>query len=380
MAQQDRTFEILIIGGGVIGLAMARELHKQGVGNIGVVEKGAVGREASYAAGGMLAAQAETDRQDDFFELCRESRNLYPALAESLLDETGIDIELEQSGTFYLAFNDHDAQEIRKRYEWQKAAGLRVEQIDRRAILEAEPLVSPEVFEGLYFPDDWQVENRKLLAAFERYARLNRIRIYDQTEVLNLVTENGKLTLVETNNGLFASEKVILASGAWTSLIKAAGENIRMDVQPIRGQMIGFQMLERQLRHIIYSPQGYVIPRLDGRILAGATTEDVGFDNQTTEAGVESILKNSVEIVPSLGKLGLSDKWPGLRPYATDGLPILGAIPEIENLFVATAHYRNGILLAPITAKLMADLVVNHQSSEYLEMFGVRRFRTAKAI
>ncbi len=151
-------------------------------------------------------------------------------------------------------------------------------------------------------------------------------------------------------------------------------------VKPIRGQILGFRSAKRLFRMVIYSPRGYLVPRLDGRILAGATVEDVGFDKSLTASGIDTLRENALEIAPSLVNLAPSEKWVGLRPFAADGLPVLGSFPEIENLFVATAHYRNGILLAPKTAEVLADKIVGNVESEYLRIFSPRRFQTANAL
>jgi glycine/D-amino acid oxidase-like deaminating enzyme len=238
---------------------------------------------------------------------------------------------------------------------------------------------SPDVREALFFPNDWQVENRKLLAALEKYALLNDVKIVEDAKVENLLIKNGKIVGAQTVNQKFAAEKVILTAGAWTSLIKADGF-LMPKVRPIRGQIISFKTAKRLFQRVIYSPRGYIVPRLDGRILAGATVEDAGFDKSNTENGVDFLRENALEIAPSLVNLELTEKWAGLRPFATDGLPILGAFPEIENLFIATAHYRNGILLAPLTAKIMADKIAGNSASKYLESFSVRRFQAAKSV
>ncbi len=369
--------ELLIIGSGVIGLAIARQLHKKGVGKITLLERGEIGRESSYAAAGILAPNAEADRIDEFFRFCHDSGGLYPDFARELLEETGIDIELERSGTLYAAFNDADVGEIRRRYEWQKRAGLAVEHLNAETIRKIEPFVSPDVREALFFPNDWQVENRKLLAALRKYADINRIEIIENTEVVRLSKENGKITGAETNNQKIAAETVIIATGAWTSLLKTNDFSMP-SVRPIRGQIIAFQTAKRLFQTVIYSPRGYLVPRLDGRILIGATVEDVGFKKTTTEAGTAFLRGIALEIAPSLVNLNVAEKWAGLRPFAADHLPILGAFPGIENLLIATAHYRNGILLAPKTAEIVADKIADDIESNYLKMFSPRRFQTAK--
>jgi len=181
---------------------------------------------------------------------------------------------------------------------------------------------------------------------------------------------------VETDLGVLSAPIVVIASGAWTSLIEDKF-NLLSDIKikPMRGQMLAFNDNYKLFRHVIYSPRGYLVPRKNNRILVGATVEDVGFDSRTTGAGAASLLNTAFEIAPEFKNLSLKKTWAGLRPFAADGLPVLGAIPEIESLFIATAHYRNGILLAPKTAEILADKIVGNVESKYLEIFNPRRFR-----
>jgi glycine oxidase len=367
--------DVLIIGGGVIGLGLARELRKKGAGKITVVERGELGREASYAAAGMLAPQAETDREDEFFRFCSESNGLYPDFAGQLLDETGIDIELDRSGTLYLAFSEGDSADIRKRYDWQKEAGMTVEHLTAEETRKAEPFVSPDVRDSLYFPGDGQVENRKLMQALRFYAETNGIAIREGTEVTELLTEGRSVTGVSTAQGMFSAGTVVLATGAWTSLIKLGPGAVPVKIKPVKGQMITFQTAKRLFQRVIYSPRGYLVPRADGRVLAGATVEDAGFDKETTAGGIDLLRETAVGLAPSLDSLEISEKWAGLRPFAADGLPVLGEIAGYENLLAATAHYRNGILLAPLTARIMAEKITGDGSSGYFEFFRPDRFR-----
>lgn len=369
--------DILIIGGGVIGLSIARKLHQKGLRKITIVERGNLGQESSFAAAGILAAQAETDKIDDFFHFCIESNLLYPPFAEELIDETGIDIELDKNGTLFLALTEDDEAEIRRRFQWQKKAGLRIEYLSAAEVRKVEPFISPDVRAALFFPDDQQVENRRLLAALQKYAVINKINVVEDAEVKSLLVENKKVIGAETSDVKFFAEKTVLATGAWTSHIKI-GENalppLRV-VKPIRGQMLSFKTAKRLFSKVIYSPRGYIVPRQDGRILAGATVEDVGFDKSVTAGGIDFVRENALEIAPSLMNLEVSEKWSGLRPYAPNGLPILGEFPQMKNLFIATAHYRNGILLAPLTAEILASQIVEHKVSKYLEIFSPRRFQ-----
>lgn len=375
MKERQISPDILIIGGGVIGLTIARELHKRGASRIAVVDKGRCGEEASWAAAGMLGPQAEANDAGPFFDLCVESRDLYPTFAAELRDETSIDVELDRTGTLHLAFSDDDAAHLRSRFEWQTAASLPVERLSARDLRSLEPTISEHVLEALLFPNDWQVENRKLLGALRRYAENNGIEILENTKVEGLVVEAGSVIGAETQRGRIAAGTTVVATGAWTSLIQLGTMSLPVKVEPVRGQMIAFNTGERPFSHVIYSSRGYVVPRLDGRILAGSTSEQVGFDASTTGETRVYLEDMAAQIVPRLGELGIVDQWAGLRPFAPDGFPVLGSIENVDGLFIATAHYRNGILLAPITAKLAADTVAGGVRSEYVRIFAPGRFQ-----
>ncbi len=376
--------DVLIVGGGIVGLSLARSLRNRGVDKITILEQNECGREASYAAAGMLAPQAEADCADDFFRFCQESRDLYPQFAEDLFSDTGVDVELDRTGTLYLAFTEKDAEEIEHRYVWQKNANLSVEKLSAKEVLEIEPNVSPDVLFGLRFPLDWQVENRKIIEALIKLLPKQKGSVQKPVnsdgsfsgKARRLILEGDRITGVETDLGVFSASIVVVASGAWTSLIEDKF-NLLSDIKikPVRGQMLAFNDNHKLFRHVIYSPRGYLVPRKNNRILVGATVEDVGFDSRTTGAGAASLLNTAFEIAPEFKNLSLKKTWAGLRPFAADGLPILGATAEIENLFIATAHFRNGILLAPKTAEILADKIVGTGESEYLEIFSPRRFR-----
>ena len=365
---------VLIVGGGVIGLSIARELHKNGLRQITVVERGNCGKESSWAAAGMLGPQAEANEVGPFPEVCSKSRDLFPGLAAELLDETGIDIELDRTGTLSLAFCDEDADELLQRSQWQTDAHLAHEILSFEDVLKLEPEASSNVRFGLYFPNDWQVENRKLLSALRRYAGLNGIEILENTNVERLIIEDGTVEGTETNAGRINAGITVLATGAWTSLIKFGDHSAPFVVKPVRGQMIEFHPEERIFNHVIYSRRGYVVPRLDGRILAGSTSEDAGYDKGVTETAARDLRKMATEISPSFGELAMTDHWSGLRPLAEDGLPVIGSLGDFEGLLIATAHYRNGILLAPLTAKVIAERIVGNVRSSISELFSPKRF------
>lgn len=368
------TFEVVIIGGGVIGLAVARALAQRGVRDVLIVERSSLGSEASSAAAGMLAPQAEADCADDFFGLCCQSRDLYPAFAQSLHEETGLDIELETSGTLYLAFTEEDERELEQRYEWQTRAGLTVEKLSGDSARLFEPCISTDVRAALRFPLDTQVENRRLISALAAANEAFGINVLTGVSAESLSIKRDRITGIETARGFVACEKVVIAGGAWTNqVINEALPNPR--IEPVRGQMVSFDATPQIARHVIYSPRGYVVPRRDGRLLAGSTTEYAGFDKRVTAAGVQSIVTSALEITPSIAALPLTSTWAGLRPRAADGLPVLGPCAEIVGVFYATGHYRNGILLTPITGELLARAIVDEEVSPLLQIFSPDRFQ-----
>lgn len=368
--------DVVVVGGGVIGLSVARALAHKGVGKVVIVERGQLGKEASFAAAGMLAPQAEANEADDFFKLCCRSRDLYPTFASELFAETGIDIELDQTGTLYCAFNEHDQQEIERRYDWQQQAGLLVEQLTAQEALQLEPNISPNLRAALKFPADIQVENRQLLLALIAANQKFGVKSYTDTKVDSLEVQRGRIAGINTSRGFLSARKVVIASGAWTSFVKTENATVQISIEPVRGQMVCYETEPAIARHVIYSPRGYVVPRRDGRLLAGSTTEEVGFMKEVTEAGLQLIRANAHEIAPALSKLAPVDSWAGLRPRAVDELPVLGRASETEGLFFATGHYRNGILLAPLTGELIAGLIADNVVTQELQTFTPDRFQT----
>ncbi len=395
MSELPKTVDIVIVGGGVIGLTVVRALALRGIRDVLLIERGTLGAEASFAAAGMLAPQAEADCADDFFRLCCQSRDMYPAFAAFLREETGIDIQLETTGTLYLAFTEHDVDEVEKRYAWQTNAGLAIERLSTIAARHLEPSISENVRAALKFPLDAQVENRRLINALAISNERSGVRMVTDTTVRSVKTDRSRVAGVETSRGFVSTESVVISSGAWTSLLgildKTATDETVSDetkphrlssdkalpdfrIEPVRGQMLGFEANPQIARHVIYSPRGYIVPRSDGRLLAGSTTEHAGFDKRVTGEGVYSILSRALEISPQIMSLALTASWAGLRPRAADDLPVLGPCAEIEGVFYATGHYRNGILLAPITGELIAQAIVDKVVSPALNIFSPDRF------
>jgi glycine oxidase len=373
-AQQTSAPDVLIIGGGVIGLSIAHALARRDLQHLAVIEKNDFGREASWAAGGILAPQVETNRDDDFFRIACAGRDLYQNFAASLQDETGIDVQLDTTGTLYVAFTDDEDAELRTRLAWQQNQGLAVEWLDRDAARTLEPHLSERVRCAVRFPNDFQIENRRLVEALLAANERLGVRLHRDCEAKALKIEDSRVVGVETSQGIISAPRIVLAAGAWSSSLNCAVTLPRLEVEPVRGQMLCFNPAERLARHVIYSSRGYLVPRSDGRLLAGSTTESVGFEKRVTNDGINSIKSMAVEIAPVIESLAVVDSWAGFRPHAKDGLPVLGPTKHVAGLFYATGHYRNGILLAPITGDLIAEAILSGAIPTLLSPFSPDRF------
>ena len=378
MNEIPKASDVVIVGGGVIGLAIARALVRRGVHDVTLIERAGLGAEASSAAAGMLAPQAEADREDAFFRLTCRSRDMYPGFAADLLTETGIDIELETTGTLYLGFTEHDVHELQERYRWQSDAGLTVQMLSADEAHALEPNIGPDVQLALKFPFDTQVENKRLVTALSIANQKAGVKLFTETTVVSLQIKDGKISGIETTRGGIATENVVIAGGAWVSELGVPDKALPdIGIEPVRGQMLCFDANPPVARHVIYSPRGYVVPRRDGRLLAGSTTEFAGFDRRVTAAGIQSITNAALEICPVVSRLSLVASWAGLRPRAADGLPVLGPCAEIAGVFYATGHYRNGILLAPLTGEILAAAITGKDFDPALETFSPDRFGMA---
>jgi glycine oxidase len=362
--------DVVIIGGGVIGLTIARSLAQRGVQDVCLIERASLGTEASFAAAGMLLPQVEAATKDDLFTLACRSRDAYASFAAALYDETGIDVELDTTGTLYLALTEDDQEEIEKGYYFQHRAGLPVELLSATAARELEPCISSSTFGALLFPQDIQVENRLLLCALKNSVADLGVTVLIETNVDSLIIERNRLTGVHTSRGVVNCSTAVVAAGTWSGFIK----HVQPPIEPVRGQMVCLETKPHLTRHILFSRRGYLVPRRDGRLLAGSTSEEAGFAKNVTAGGISKILQSAHEISPATSNLPIVDTWAGLRPRSPDGLPVLGPCVEIDGLFYATGHYRNGILLAPITGELISEAIVEGFTSPLLAPFSPERF------
>ncbi|NPA58456.1 MAG: glycine oxidase ThiO [Aquificae bacterium] len=358
----------IIIGGGIIGLSIARELQKAGY-TITVIDRQRVGRGSSWAAGGMLAPQSEGLEPGVFLDFCLESRQMYPSFVEELERETDMSVGYWKSGIFCPAYSEEEEEELKRKLETYKSMGLSGNWIDRETLEGRYPSIGREIRGGVFYPDDGQVDNRLLMLALERYARYRGIELVEFNPVKKVVVNGGKFKGVRTATGLVEGDFCIITAGAWSS------EFINLPVFPIKGEMAAISSKPKDMDTVFFGSKVYLIPKKDRkRIVVGATEEKVGFAEGNTVKGILQLFTGLRDTLPYLVEKNLLETWYGYRPATDDLLPILGKT-QVESLFVATGHYRNGILLAPITAKLISQLIDKGITDRYLEQFSVFRFR-----
>ncbi|HZI09777.1 MAG TPA: glycine oxidase ThiO [Myxococcus sp.] len=366
-----RVSDVIIVGGGIMGCGIALRLRQAGV-RVVVLERSIPGAEASSAAAGILAPQMESEGPGPFLELCLRSRGLYPTFATELRELTGVDVAYRPCGVLKVAFHEDDVHHLESTLVWQRGMGLRAELLDGAAARALEPKLSPHALAALHFPDDHQVDNRLLVRALSMAAAKAGAE-FRSGYVRGIVQEGGRAVGVDLDGEVLRAGAVVLAAGSWSALVQGAGVEPRA-VRPARGQMVQLQTRLPVLERILTSEKGYLVPRADGRVIAGSTMEMVGFDKQVTAAGLARILDMALELCPELANAPVTETWAGFRPWTEDKNPYLGEGP-LPGLFLATGHFRNGILLAPITAKLVAQAVLGEKPSVDLAPFRYDRAR-----
>lgn len=364
--------DIVVIGGGVIGLSVAWHLAHAGA-TVTLLERGQVGKEASGAAAGMLAPLAEAHACGPFVELGLQSLQRYPAWVDALKNETGVDPELIGPGMLRVATSDADDAALRAAFAWQQAAGLCVEWLDGAAARKREPVLSPRIRSAVLSPHERQVEPRRLVRALVLACARRGVRIVEHVPAVGLETKGPCVTHVQTPTQTFPCAQVVVAGGAWTEPM-GRWLHTSLPIVPVRGQIVALAGVPPPFRHTIYAREGYLVPKADGRILVGATEEHAGFDTRPTAGGMARLLALASMLVPALNAAPFDSVWAGLRPASRDGLPILGLLPGWENAHVAAGHFRNGVLLAPITGEIIAQSVLQQPPHALLAVLSADRF------
>src|SRR5579875_1609533 len=377
MASNKETHDILVIGGGLIGCSIALRLAQQKL-RVSVFDQGKPGMEASSAGAGMIAPQGETTQPDAFYELCAASRDLYADFVAEVEELSGRKVGFRRDGTLMAALDEDQQHELQEIYEAQTKAGLKVERLSPPEARRRSPQLSEEIRDALFIPEDYWIDNVRLMEALEQACRRVGVSFYPHAKVTRLIASNGRVESAEIRaesgsiSGHYAAGQFILAAGAWSGEI-AATLGISLPVKPCRGQMIEFEGAE-DFPFVLRAGHHYLVPRSGGRVIAGSTMEYASFEKAVTGEGLRSILEGAVRMAPMVKKLRFRAAWSGLRPDTEDHLPILGC-GEIRNLVFATGHFRNGILLTPITAQLISELILKGSTSRPLERYSPARFR-----
>jgi glycine oxidase len=367
----NQATDVAVIGGGIMGSAIALRLCQRGLG-VTVIERGIPGAEASSAAAGILGPQMEAEGPGPLLELGLKSRALYPALAAELRELTGIDVGYDRSGVLAVAFDEAGEAALSARRAWQLARGLRVDSLSGEAARAREPALGPAVRAALAFNDDAQVVARELARAFSQAAAGAGARFLTGRYVRRVLVDKGAVTGVELDGDLLPAAVVVVAAGSWSGLVEGAGVPPTV-VRPARGQLVSIETRPPLFRHVVSAPGGYLVPRRDGTVLAGSTVEMAGFRKEVTVGGLAAILTLARTLIPALGDAPVTGSWSNFRPFTEDHLPVLGAT-RVRGLVLATGHFRNGILLAPITAQAIAELIATGQSPIDLAPFAIERF------
>ncbi len=341
--------DCIIVGGGVIGLLTARQLFLEGV-DVLLLEKGPLGGESSWAGGGIISPLYPWRYGDAVNILAERSKKVYPELARTLFAETGNDCELITSGLFTVT----DKQS--KILDWAKTWSVDACFInDSGAIREIESTVGEVVSEGMWMPDVMQIRNPKFVKALKASFDYHAIPYIEHCEVEEILIVDNKVSGVKTKQQTLLADKVIIASGAWSAQFNVTQSSV--DVVPVKGQMIMYKGEPDQVKRIILSEGHYIIPRKDGRILAGSTLEKIGFDKTISSSALDELHRAAVELVPLLDKLTVERQWAGLRPGTEQGIPYICQHEDIEGVYIHAGHFRNGIVLGVASAELMVDII-----------------------
>ncbi len=369
---------VVVIGGGVIGLAIGWRLAAAGC-PVTLFERDRVGRGASWAAAGMLAAASEAEPGETaLLRLNRHSQALWPGFAREIEAAAGQTIGYRDEGTLLVAFDRDDHARLRASYEFQHRLGLDPIWLSTAELRGREPHLSPAAAGAIFSPDDHQVDNRALALALKTaFLRAGGV-LREHAAVETVVTAAGRATGVRLGSEFLPADFVVLAAGAWSPQIGGL-DGVRLFVRPVKGQMLALQMdpAAALLRHVVWTARVYLVPRGDGRLIVGGTVEERGFDGQLTAGGMLALLEGAWRALPAIEELAIDETWVGFRPGSRDDAPLLGPC-VIDRLVLATGHHRNGILLTPVTAEAIAAFVLTGETAAAIQPFEIARFAPGK--
>lgn len=366
---------VAVVGGGICGLGIGWRLAAAGC-RVDVFERGEAGREASWAAAGMLAARVETEPGEDaLLALNLESQAMWPDFTAELEAVSGVDLGYRDEGTLVVAAHRDDAAELRNTYEFHRGLGLEVSWLTGGQARRLEPHLAPGVSAAVLSEKDHQVDNRQLVVALRAAFLRAGGSLHEHTAVEAIDVAAGRVRGVLVDGARRDADLVLLAAGAWSYDIDGLPPAARPPVRPVKGQMLSLRMDPRApiLDHVLWGPGIYAVPRRDGTLILGATVEEKGFDADLTAGGIFRLLEAAWEVLPQIEELAIGEMWVGFRPTSRDDAPILGPTP-VDGLVVATGHHRNGVLLAPLTIDAVSAFVLDGVVSDSIQPFTIARF------
>jgi glycine oxidase len=344
--------DVIIIGGGVAGLMSARELAEAGL-RVTLLERQALAKESSWAGGGILSPLLPWHTPAPITALCRWSQAAYPLLAEALHQRTGTDPEWLKSGLLFCNCDD-----FALAHRWAEDNASQFDVLSKHEVMALEPQIYAPLINPVCLPDIAQVRNPRLLRALRQDLILRGVELREYHSVENIKIDRGQVTYLSSCDERFTADSYIVTAGAWSGLLMRNAGLPTLPVEPVKGEMIIFNAPPGLLKHMVISQGNYLIPRKDGKILAGSSVKHVQFNKSVTEATRQNLQEFAYNLLPPLRECPIEKHWAGLRPGSPNGIPTIGQHPDITNLYFNTGHFRNGFVMAPASAHLLADHVL----------------------
>jgi glycine oxidase len=370
-----KKFDVVIAGAGLIGGSIALELARVGL-SVGLFDSREPGQESSWAGAGILSPAPESAAMIPLVPLAKASMSIYPEFIREVEEISGQSAGYRPKGTLQAIFSRDAREELSTVIALHHGLGLKAEPLNPEDARELEPSLSEDLEAAVLRPDEASVDNRAMTQAVLEAARRSDVQFFSDSGAQAIRREGGRCAGLQLKNENIESKWTVIAAGCFSANIE--GVSAYAPVRPAKGQMIALRADHLEIERVLWSEKIYLVPRNDGRIIAGATVEYTGFEKALTAGGLEKVISGAIELSPGLAAARVEETWAGLRPDSPDHLPILGPT-DLDGLLIATGHFRGGILLTPITAKLVCEWVTQQRVSVEWDRFSPMRFQSASA-